>query len=159
MATGILGMSSGPVWKLGLFAVLSVTTSATITLALLTAFGIAGELLALFLAVILGVPSAGGVYPIQALPGFFRFLHAWTPLRYLTDGSRALIFFNGANVGLTRAVLVLGAYVVAAVLCGFLAARLIDHRWLRPAAVDRRSAGRGAGAVPPGADVVTSPDR
>lgn len=128
MAVGILGMSAGPVWQLGLFAVLGVAMSSTITLTLLAAFGIMGELIALFFAVIFGVPSAGGVYPVQALPGFFRFLHAWVPLRYLTDGSRALIFFNGANVGLTRAVLVLGGYVTGAVLIGSIVAWRINRQ-------------------------------
>ncbi|MGI8797093.1 MAG: YhgE/Pip domain-containing protein [Acidimicrobiia bacterium] len=128
MAIGILGMSAGSAWKVGLFAMLGVTTSATITLTLLTAFGVAGELLAFFFAVVFGVPSAGGVYPVQALPSFFRFLHAWMPLRYLTDGSRALIYFNGADLGLTRAVVVLGGYAAGAVLLGSLLAWRIDRR-------------------------------
>lgn len=128
MAIGILGMSAGSTWKVGLFAVLGVTMSAMITLTLLTAFGIPGELFAFFFAVIFGVPSAGGVYPVQALPTFFRFLHAWMPLRYLTDGSRALIYFNGADLGLTRAVVVLSAYAVGALLVGAAMAWRIDRR-------------------------------
>ena len=108
-AVGILGMSTCAVWELGLFTMLGVVTATTLALMLLTAFGIVGELIPLFLVVIFGVPLAGGVHPVQALASFFRFLHAWIPLRYLTDGTRALIFLNGANVGLTRAVLVLAA--------------------------------------------------
>ncbi|MGQ0803263.1 MAG: YhgE/Pip domain-containing protein [Actinomycetota bacterium] len=128
MAIGILGMSAGAAWKVGLFAMLGVTMSAMITLTLLTTFGIAGEMLAFFFAVIFGVPSAGGVYPVQALPTFFRFLHAWMPLRYLTDGARALIYFNGADLGLTRAVFVLAGYAIAAGLLGALLAWRIDRR-------------------------------
>jgi YhgE/Pip-like protein len=123
MAVGLLGMQVANVWALGTFATLAVTMSSMITLTLLIAFGIAGELLAVFFTTIFGVPSAGGVYPPQALPPFFRFLHGWLPLRYVTDGARALIFFNGADVGLRRAAWVLAGYAVAALALGALAAR------------------------------------
>ena len=123
MAVGVLGMQVANVWALGGFATLAVTMSSMITLTLLTAFGVAGELLAVFFATIFGVPSAGGVYPPQALPPFFQFLHAWLPLRYITAGTRALIFFNGTDVGLGRAVWVLAAYAFLALALGALATR------------------------------------
>ena len=129
MAAGVLGMQVANVWALGGFATLAVTMSSMITLTLLTAFGVAGELLAVFFTTIFGVPSAGGVYPVQALPPFFQFLHGWLPLRYITDGTRALIFFNGTDVGLGRAVWVLAAYAVLALALGALATRRrVGHR-------------------------------
>jgi uncharacterized phage infection (PIP) family protein YhgE len=85
MTVGLLGMQVANVWALGAFATLAVTMCSMITLTLLIAFGIAGELLAVFFTTIFGGPSAGGVYRPQALPPFFRFLHAWLPLRYVTD--------------------------------------------------------------------------
>lgn len=132
MGVGVLGMQVANVWALGAFATLAVTMSSMITLALLIAFGVAGELLAVFFTTIFGVPSAGGVYPLQAMPGFFRFLHAWLPLRYVTDGTRALIFFNGADVGLARAVWVLTGYALVALGLGLLAARRGAGRRARP---------------------------
>lgn len=128
MAVGILGMEVESVWQLGFFAMLAVAMSAMATTTLLSLFGIVGELLALFLVVIFGVPSAGGVYPVQALPAFFRFLHGWVPLRFVTDGARALIFFGGADVGLGRAVELLAAYTVGALVVGALVTRGIDAR-------------------------------
>jgi YhgE/Pip-like protein len=128
MTVGILGMPTGSAVGLAAFAALAVITSATITLALLIAFGIMGELLAVFFTTIFGVPSAGGVYPVQALPPFFRFLHAWLPLRYVTDGARALVYFDGADLGLGRAILVLTLYTAGATLLGWLAARQALNR-------------------------------
>jgi uncharacterized phage infection (PIP) family protein YhgE len=128
MAVGILGMEVGSIWKIGLFASLSIAMGAMATLTLLCAFGIAGELLALFFVVIFGVPSAGGVYPVQALPAFFRFLNGWLPLRYVTDGARALIFFQARDVGLVHAVEVLSLYTVAATVLGAALTLWIDAR-------------------------------
>lgn len=146
MAVGVLGMQVANVWALGAFATLAVTMSSMITLTLVIAFGVAGELLAVFFTTIFGVPSAGGVYPPQALPPFFQFLHAWLPLRYVTDGTRALIFFNGADVGLGRAVWVLALYAVGALALGALAARR---------AADRRSASLGDPYGPRGGEAFT----
>ena len=142
MAVGLLGMQVANVWALGAFATLAVIMSSMITLTLLIAFGIAGELLAVFFTTIFGVPSAGGVYPPQALPPFFRFLHGWLPLRYITDGARALIFFNGDDVGLGRAVRVLAVYALGALALGFLAARRREGRTgtSRPGPVPREGA-------------------
>lgn len=81
-----------------------------------TALGQAGLLLAVLVSTILGVPSAGGAYPVQMLPPFWQWLHAWLPLRFATDGARSLLFYQGnANAGLHTAVFVLIGYVVGSV--------------------------------------------
>lgn len=107
---------------------LGVLVTANLVLFFLTAFDEAGLIPAVLFTTIFGVPSAGGVYPFEMLPGFFRFLAAWLPLRYMTDGTRSLQFFDGrTEVGLGAALGVLGAYVVIATVLGGATAVLIDR--------------------------------
>src|SRR3546814_19075456 len=82
-------------WLLAGFAVLGAAATAALTLALYTAFDLAGSVLAVLVLVIYGVPASAGVYPVEALPAFFRFLHSWLPLRYLSEGVRSLAFGGG----------------------------------------------------------------
>ena len=128
MAVGLLDMPAPhPVW-LGLFAALGILAVAMTTLVLLTALGETGITVALLLTTIFGVPSAGGVYPIELLPQFFRFLARWLPLRYMTDGARALLFFDArGTAGLTRALVVLGIYATGGLVLGGLVAFAIDR--------------------------------
>lgn len=143
MAVGILGMDTASAWKLALFAVLGVGATALLTLFFLTALGEAGLIPAVLFTTIFGVPSAGGVYPLEMLPGFFRFLAGWLPLRYMTDGVRSLQFFDGRlEVGLGAALWVLGTYVAVAVLLGGLTAVVIDR-------VQARRQVAGEAAPPP----------
>lgn len=118
-AVGLLGMDTPNALQLAFFAVLGVAAIATVTLTFITAFGTAGLVLGVLFTTIFGVPSAGGVYPLEMLPGFFRFLATWLPLRYMTDGTRALIFFDGrGDAGLAAALWVLAGYLVGAAALG-----------------------------------------
>jgi len=146
MAVGVLGMEVGDVWKLGAFSTLAMAAMATVTLLLYTAFDVGGSLVAVFFTTIFGVPSAGGVYPAEALPAFFRFLGSFLPLRYITDGTRALIYFDGAAAGLGRSLAVLGAYLAGAVLLAWTVTRRIDRR---ATAVLLGGGSMGAGALVP----------
>lgn len=135
LAVGLLGMSTSHAALLALFAGLGVAATALPTLAFLTAFGTIGLLPSLLFTTIFGVPSAGGVYPLQMLPGFFRFLAAWLPLRYMTDGSRALLYYGGRmQAGLATSLWVLGGYVLGTMLLSGLIASLIDRALRRGAA-------------------------
>jgi YhgE/Pip-like protein len=128
MAVGILNMDSSSVIGLALFAILGTAAIANLTLFFLTAFGTAGLVLGVLFTTIFGVPSAGGVYPLEMLPAFFRFLSGWLPLRYMTDGTRALMFFDGRGAaGLDPAIWVLLSYAGAAALLGGATAYIIDR--------------------------------
>jgi YhgE/Pip-like protein len=128
MAVGILSMDSSRVIGLALFAILGTAAIANLTLFFLTAFGTAGLVLGVLFTTIFGVPSAGGVYPLEMLPAFFRFLSGWLPLRYMTDGTRALMFFDGRGAaGLDPAIWVLLSYAGAAALLGGVTAYVIDR--------------------------------
>lgn len=139
MAVGVLGMDTSEPFRLGLFAVLGIAATATVTLLFITAFGEGGLLLGALFTTIFGVPSAGGVYPLQMAPPFFRFLSTWFPLRYMTDGTRSLLFFDGrGDAGLTPAIWVLTGYLLGGIAVGAATAYAIDR--IR----GRSSAGGGA---------------
>jgi uncharacterized phage infection (PIP) family protein YhgE len=111
---------------------LGVLAAGWLTLLCVTAFGVLGEVLVILLTTIFGVPSARGVYPAEALPGFFRFLGTFLPLRYLTDAVRAVFFFDGNDdAGLRRGVVVLWVWALGSLLIGGLVAGAISRRELR----------------------------
>ncbi|GCE45619.1 YhgE/Pip-like protein [Thermosporothrix hazakensis] len=111
LAVNCFGMPVSDGVKLGWFSILGIGAIGLITLALATGFGEIGVLLALFLTTILGVPAAGGIYPLQMVPDFFRALSGWLPLRYLSDGLRSLVFYNARmEAGLRSAITVTSIY-------------------------------------------------
>ncbi|MCU1372267.1 MAG: transporter [Ilumatobacteraceae bacterium] len=125
----VLEMPSVGFWPTAGLAALGAVAIALVTLIFLTLFGIGGELLGVLFTTIFGVPAALGVYPVEALPPFFRFLSGWHPMHYLTDGMRSLIFYDGrAAAGMERAVQVLVFWIVGAAIVGYLSARLIQRR-------------------------------
>lgn len=128
VALGPLDMPAQRPWLLAGFAVLGALATATVTLALYTAFDLAGSVLAALFLVIYGVPASAGVYPLEAMPPFFRFLHSWLPLRYLTDGVRMLVFDAGPPGTMVRTSAVLAAYVVLGVLTAVAVARHVSRR-------------------------------
>ncbi|GAB3647991.1 YhgE/Pip family protein [Glycomyces tarimensis] len=75
------------------------------------AAGAAGSLLLLVL-LMLQLTSAGGLYPVETTPAFFQALHPWLPMTYVVDALRVTVS-GGEASHLVRAVVVLGAYLVA----------------------------------------------
>ena len=45
---------------------------------------------------ILGLVSSGGTAPVVALPPFYQDYANWLPLRYVIDGLRSLLFYDGS---------------------------------------------------------------
>lgn len=80
---------------------------------------------------------------IEAMPDLFRFLGEFMPLRYLTDGTRSIKWFDGrGGAGLTAGVWVLATYTfVCVALSGGLAATFDRRRGSvsRPAAPQNTS--------------------
>jgi YhgE/Pip-like protein len=129
MAVGLLGAESDHPKQAALFAIAGVLAMSLLTLAFLTAFGLVGDLLAVVVIVVFGVPSARGVYPSEALPAFFVALGRFLPLRWLTDGMRSMFFFAGrADAGLRGAWIAIGLYAVIALGLGYVVARWSDRR-------------------------------
>ena len=59
-------------------------------------FGPAGIGISAILNVILGLVSSGGAAPLEALPPFYQAYADWLPIRYVIDGLRSLLFYDGS---------------------------------------------------------------
>jgi YhgE/Pip-like protein len=123
IAIGLLGMHAPNPWRTALAAMLGVLAIALLTLVLLSLFGTVGLLIGVLVTTILGVPSAGGVFPLDMVPDVYRWLGDVLPMRYMTDALRSLIFFDGrGDAGLTTGVWVLVGYAVgSAIVVGIIA--------------------------------------
>ena len=79
------------------------------TIALFAMVGTYGQLLAVLVFVYAGLASAGGTVPVEALPGFLRWLSNIEPLRQILAGTRSIMYFGAqADAGLTRGTLAAG---------------------------------------------------
>ncbi|BFV55639.1 YhgE/Pip domain-containing protein [Kitasatospora sp. CMC57] len=119
---------------LPLLWVFSVCASAAVGLgvqALVAAFGGIGQLVSMFVFIALSLPSSGATVPLQALPGFYRALAVFEPMRQLADGVRSILYFDAqADAGLTRAWVMIAIATVAALLFGFGMTTYYDRRGL-----------------------------
>lgn len=102
--------------------------------AILAVFGGLGQIVSMFFFVALAIPSAGATIPLEAVPGFYRGLAWFEPLRPITEGVRAIMYFDArADAGLARAWLMLCVGLVVSLLFGFGVARFYDRRGLHRA--------------------------
>jgi YhgE/Pip-like protein len=103
-----------------LFLALVAAVSLFLALVLLAALGPRGGILTGSLLIIsVGLATSGGTTPVQNLPTFFRALSGVLPFEYMTEGTRALLFYGGQlDAGLGDALQVLLTYLVGAVLLG-----------------------------------------
>lgn len=144
VAFGVVGVEheagAGQVY---VFLAVAIAASSSITMLFAEAFGTAGIGISAVLNVILGLVSSGGLAPLEALPPFYQAYADWLPLRYVIDGLRSLLFYDGTlaaagledgwrdslrflgedgrseAAGLEDAVWVLGAYLAGAVALGY----------------------------------------
>ncbi|MFJ2864599.1 ABC transporter permease [Kitasatospora sp. NPDC087314] len=128
IAAGIGGtVIAGPVLDalpgsiLGLSAVgaLVVFTVGAFTMALQCLFDIVGIGIAVLIFVVLGNPSAGGVYPPPMMPAFWRAIGSVIPNGAGTSAARSIAYFGSTNLAMPIVVLVVWA--VAGVAVTFLA--------------------------------------
>ncbi|MEU6377235.1 DUF3533 domain-containing protein [Streptomyces sp. NPDC046909] len=100
------------------------------------AFGGIGQLVSMFVFIVLGLPSSGATVPLQAVPDFYRFLSHFEPMRQLSDGVRAILYFDArGDAGLTRAWTMTAIGAVLGVLFGFAMTVYYDrkgHKRLTP---------------------------
>ena len=77
----------------GYYAVLAaaVFTFSAIILSLVRLIGDAGKLLAVLFLVV-QIASAGGAYPIETSPSFYRAISPWLPMTHVVEGLRAAMF-------------------------------------------------------------------
>ncbi|MDX3640389.1 DUF3533 domain-containing protein [Streptomyces sp. MB09-02B] len=119
-AVGIMGMDADHLPLLWLFSVCAIAVSGIGALTLLAVFGTPGMLVVTLVFIGMAVPTAGATTPIEALPGFYRFLSEFEPLRQITGGVRSILYYDAqGDAGLTRGWVMMGAGLVAAALFGF----------------------------------------
>ncbi|GAA2435702.1 YhgE/Pip domain-containing protein [Streptomyces mauvecolor] len=127
----ILGMDASHLWLLWVF---SFCASATVGLGVQSvnaAFGGIGQLVSMFVFIVLALPSSGTTIPLEALPGFYRWLSVFEPMRQLGGGVRAILYFDArAEAGLTRAWVMISVGAVVALAFGLAAASYYDRKGL-----------------------------
>ncbi|MEY9964785.1 YhgE/Pip-like protein [Streptacidiphilus sp. MAP12-16] len=127
----VLGMDAS---HLPLLWVYSYCASLAVSLgvqAINAAFGGIGQLVSMFVFIVLGLPSSGATIPLQAVPGFYRFLSIFEPMRQLSGGVRAILYFDArADAGLARAWTMIAIGFAAALVFGFGMTRYYDRKGL-----------------------------
>ncbi|MET8081300.1 DUF3533 domain-containing protein [Streptomyces sp. NPDC005303] len=119
-AVGIMGMDASHLPLLWLYSVCAVAVAGIGALTLLAVFGTPGMLVVTLVFIGMAVPTAGATTPIEALPGFYRFLAEFEPLRQITGGIRSILYYDAqGDAGLTRGWVMMAAALVAAALFGF----------------------------------------
>lgn len=112
---------------------LSIVTVSAVTFALIAVFGSAGMILSLIYVVFMGLPSASGVVPLEALPGFFRFIARGEPLYQMTMANRAVLYFDaqasaGVQSGIIGMLIIILIAVAAALVFSVIYDRLLGRR-------------------------------
>ncbi|GAB2879572.1 hypothetical protein GCM10027074_54860 [Streptomyces deserti] len=139
-AVGIMGMDAAHLPLLWLVSVCAIAVSGIGALALLAVFGTPGMLVVTLVFIGMAVPTAGATTPIEALPGFYRFLAEFEPLRQLTGGLRSILCYDAqADAGLTRGWVMMAVSLAAAVLFGFGTAGWYDRRGLHRIPAETKS--------------------
>ncbi|MBV9004869.1 MAG: DUF3533 domain-containing protein [Solirubrobacterales bacterium] len=120
--------NAGYLW---LFSWLCAASVAAGTLVLLAILGTQGQLLALLLFVYLGLASAGGTVPLQALPGPLKLIGEIEPLRQILAGVRSILYFGaGGSAGLTRGIIAATAGLIFWLALGATVVRWYDRKGL-----------------------------
>ncbi|MFJ3789114.1 ABC transporter permease [Kitasatospora sp. NPDC090091] len=109
----VLGALSGGFWGLVAVGALVVFAVGAFTMALQCLFDIIGIGIAVLVFVVLGNPSAGGVFPPPMMPAFWRAIGAWIPNGAGTDAARSIVYFDAT--GLTRPIAVLVVWALVGV--------------------------------------------
>ncbi|MFJ2192221.1 YhgE/Pip domain-containing protein [Kitasatospora sp. NPDC087861] len=133
-SVAVLGMDAPHQVLLWVFAYCASLAVGLGVQAINAALGGIGQLVSMFVFIALALPSSGATIPLQAVPGFYRFLGLFEPMRQLSDGIRAILFFDArADAGLARAWTMIAIAVVLALAFGFAMTRYYDrkglHRW------------------------------
>ncbi|MFF1903086.1 ABC transporter permease [Kitasatospora sp. NPDC058218] len=105
----------GSSWGLSAMGALVVFTVGAFTMALQCLFDIIGIGVAVLIFVVLGNPSAGGVFPPPMMPPFWRAIGAWIPNGAGTDAARSIAYFGATNLAMPLLVLLVWALVGVAV--------------------------------------------
>ncbi|MFF7550094.1 SNG1 family protein [Streptomyces canus] len=119
-AVGLMGMDASHLPLLWLYSVCAIAVTGIGALTLLAVFGTPGMLVVTLVFIGMAVPTANATTPLQALPGFYRFLAEFEPLRQITGGIRSILYYDAqADAGLTRGWVMMAVGLAVAALFGF----------------------------------------
>lgn len=128
----ILGMDATHLPMLWLFSYCATMAVGLGVQAINAAFGGIGQLVSMFVFIALALPSSGATVPLEATPGFYRFLATFEPMHQLSSGVRSLLYFDArADAGLTRGWTMIAVGFVLALAFGFAMTHYYDRRGLR----------------------------
>ncbi|MFF3935198.1 DUF3533 domain-containing protein [Streptomyces phaeofaciens] len=117
---GILGMDASHLPLLWVYSYCAALAVGLGVQAINAAFGGIGQLVSMFVFIVLGLPSSGATVPLQAVPDFYRFLSHFEPMRQLSDGVRAILFFDArGDAGLTHSWIMIAIGTALALAFGF----------------------------------------
>jgi uncharacterized phage infection (PIP) family protein YhgE len=110
---GFFGSSHATsLWIIFLFTFFCCTTMFFLFKSLALLFGSWG-MLVMFPVNIMGIFSSGGAIPLSTLPIVHRIFSSVLPTRYMVDGMRALLYYNGRmQAGLGTALWVISIYFI-----------------------------------------------
>ncbi|MGW7074739.1 YhgE/Pip domain-containing protein [Streptomyces sp. NPDC054866] len=127
----VLGMDATHLPLLWIFSYCASLAVGLGVQAINAAFGGIGQLVSMFVFIVLGLPSSGATIPLEAVPGFYRFLGIFEPMRQLSGGVRSILFFDArADAGLARAWIMIAVGVALAAVFGFAMTRYYDRKGL-----------------------------
>ncbi|GAA2003995.1 DUF3533 domain-containing protein [Catenulispora subtropica] len=109
----IMGFLGGSWWLQALVGTLVVFGVAMFANGLQTFLGLIGTGIGIVLFVILGNPSAGGPWPRNMIPAFWRVIGPWLPNFQGTNAVRGVAYFHSQGLG--TAIWVLAAYAAIGV--------------------------------------------
>lgn len=128
----ILGMDAAHIPLLWIFSYCACLAIGLGVQAINAAFGGIGQLVSMFVFIALALPSSGTTIPLQAAPTLYRFLGAFEPMRQLSGGVRAILYFDArGDAGLTRAWVMIAVGFAGALVFGFAMTRYYDRKGLR----------------------------
>ncbi|HTZ87248.1 MAG TPA: DUF3533 domain-containing protein [Solirubrobacteraceae bacterium] len=131
IAAALLGLDAPDPFLLWLYGWFCAATVAIGTLALIAVLGTQGQLVALLLFAYLGLASAGGTVPIEALPGVLKVVSHADPLRQILGGVRSILYFDGrADAGLGQGAIATGIGLVFWLAFGAFFAKSYDRKGL-----------------------------
>ncbi|WP_342024983.1 ABC transporter permease [Arthrobacter citreus] len=132
---------------------LSIVTVSAVAFALITVLGSAGMIVSMIYIVFMGLPAASGVVPLEALPGFFRFIARGEPLYQMTMANRAVLYFDAdASAGVQSGIIGMLILIIIAVLVAMIFAVLYERAF----GPRKAQLAAGSGAASPSAAAAPS---
>jgi hypothetical protein len=126
--TFILNMDTPHFGQLWIYCVCASMAVGVTAQAVISLVGGLGSLVGMLFFVALAVPSSGGSFPLQTVPGSYRWLAEFEPMRQINDGVRSILYFDArADAGLTRGWIMIAVGCVLGLSLGLIVASIRDH--------------------------------